>query len=58
VAISETGLELARLRAQYELDMESFDMVVAAEKARLREEAQRKPLLHRLFPFTIKIVRR
>lgn len=49
------NVEEVRKQAQLELAKENFRDAVEKEKARLRNK---RPLLHRLFPFKIIIVRR
>lgn len=52
---AESVARAARERAEKELQDEQFDRAVEDEKRKLR---QRKPLLHRLFPWKISVTRR
>lgn len=53
--MDETLARDARRLAETELRQEQFRKLVESEKERLRSK---RPLLHRLFPFTITIKRR
>lgn len=46
------------IQAREEFAQEQFRDAVDAEKARLREQARRRPWWQRLFPWTITIKRR